>query len=237
MKLGIMQPYFFPYAGYFALIARTDRWVVFDVVQYNARSWMNRNRILHPSEGWQYVGVPVSKAPKGTPIRDIRVQDGKAARSRLLGQLEHYRRHAPHFPAVVGLVDAAFARAGSDRLVDLNVASLAVTCEYLGVPFDRAICSEMGLALGEIDHAGQWALKISAQLGADAYLNPPGGRAIFEPAEWEAAGIELSFVDPPELRYECGPYAWVEHLSMLDVLMWNRPDAVAAVLRGPAHVR
>ena len=48
VKLGIMQPYFFPYLGHFALIAHTDAWVVFDITQYTPKTWMNRNRVLHP---------------------------------------------------------------------------------------------------------------------------------------------------------------------------------------------
>lgn len=231
LALGIMQPYFFPYLGYYALIARTDRWVVFDVVQYNAKSWMNRNRILHPKTGWEYVGVPVLHAPKGTPISEIRVQNRDAALGRLLGQLEHYRRRAPYFPAVVELVRSAFARAPTDRLVDLNVATLAVTCDYLGVTFDWSLCSEMDLDLDDVEHAGQWALRISQQLGAQSYLNPPGGRDIFHPEEWAAAGIALHFLDPPALRYDCTPYSFVEYLSILDVLMWSQPNTVAEALR------
>ena len=49
MRLGIMQPYFFPYLGHFALIANVDAWIVFDVTQYTPRTWINRNRVLHPS--------------------------------------------------------------------------------------------------------------------------------------------------------------------------------------------
>ena len=232
MKLGIMQPYFFPYIGYFTLVARTDRWVVFDVVQYNARSWMNRNRILHPTTGWQYVNVPVEHAPKGTPIREIRVKDKAAALARLTGQLEHYRRRAPHVTAVLELVREAFDRAATDQLVDLNISTLSATCRYLGIPFESSLCSEMNLQLDGVEHAGQWALKISQQLGADTYLNPPGGRAIFKPEEWDAAGIQLGFVDPPPLTYDCKPYGFVEHLSILDVLMWNRPEQVREAMRG-----
>ncbi len=227
-----MQPYFFPYIGYFALIARTDRWVVFDVVQYNARSWMNRNRILHPRTGWQYVVVPVSKAPKGTLIRDVLVQDKAAALERLTGQLEHYRRHAPHFRDVVELVRTAFERAATNRLVDLNIATLTATCEYLDIALNWSRCSDMHLDLEDVEHAGQWALRISEQMGASVYLNPPGGRGIFDPEEWKASGIELGFVDPPAFSYGCKPYDYVEYLSILDVLMWNGPREVAAVLAG-----
>ena len=231
MKLGIMQPYFFPYLGYFELIDRTDRWVVFDVVQYKAKSWMNRNRILHPSHGWQYFSVPVKKGPFGTLIRDIRVRDMDAALSRILGQLNHYKKRAPFFHRMVDLVRESFSAAESDRLVDLNVSSLATTCSYLGVSFDWSLCSEMGLDLDGIKHPGQWALRISSQLGAREYINPPGGRDIFDPAEWAEAGIILRFTDLPTFCYDCPPYEFIEHLSILDVLMWNEPESALAVLR------
>ena len=73
MKLGLMQPYFFPYLGYFDLIYSSDRWIVFDTVQYIRRGWINRNRILHPEEGWQYIIVPRKKHGTQTAIKDVEV--------------------------------------------------------------------------------------------------------------------------------------------------------------------
>jgi len=231
MKLGIMQPYFFPYLGYFELIERTDRWVVFDVVQYNTKSWMSRNRILHPKKGWQYIGVPVCKAPRGTHIRHIRVHNMEFALARILGQLDHYKKHAPHFRRVVELVQAAFNATESDRLLDLNMVSLEATCSYLGIDFNWSPCSEMNLDLGGIEHPGQWALRIASQLGAQEYINPPGGRNLFDHSEWAKAGICLEFNGLPSLRYQCDPYEFIEHLSILDVLMWNEPNRVTATWR------
>lgn len=230
MKLGIMQPYFFPYLGYFELIYRTDFWVVFDVVQYNARSWMNRNRIHHPTEGTQYISAPVRRAGHGTAIRDVRLVDRAAALSRILGQLNHYRRHAPHYDAVVALVRDAFAAAEGDRLVDLNVAGLAAVCRHLDIPFRWSACSDLGVDLSAVEHPGQWALEIADYLGASEYLNPPGGRDLFRPEEWRSRGISLRFTSLPTLRYDCRPYAFVEHLSILDVLMWISPGNVRAYL-------
>jgi hypothetical protein len=65
---------------YFALIERTTRWVVFDTAQYIRRGWVNRNRILHPTRGWQYVTVPLAKMPRETPIREVRISPGFAER-------------------------------------------------------------------------------------------------------------------------------------------------------------
>lgn len=226
MKLGIMQPYFFPYLGYFELIAATDRWVVFDVVQYNPKSWMMRNRILHPSESWQYFGLTIDKSPKGTLIRDIQVKDPEASLSRCLGQLEHYRKRAPHYAAVRELIRDGFAQARSRRLVDINIATLIRSCQFLDIDFHWSLCSEMDLNLENIAHAGQWALRIAEQLGASHYLNPPGGREIFQASEWTAASIGLHFTEIPDFQYAVRGYDFIANLSIIDLLMWNTPGEI-----------
>ena len=73
VRLGIMQPYFFPYLGYFDLINRTDRWIVFDTAQYIRHGWVNRNRILHSDSEWQYILVPLKKHSRKAAIKDIAV--------------------------------------------------------------------------------------------------------------------------------------------------------------------
>jgi hypothetical protein len=225
-----MQPYPFPYIGYFELMARVDRWVAFDVVQYNPRSWMNRNRILHPNAGWQYFCFPVAKAPHGTQLSGIRLADPAEAERKLLAQLQHYRKRAPHFRLVIDLVRDAFSRPDTGTLVGFNLASLIVVAERLGIAFAPERCSQLRLALQGVEHAGQWALHIAAQIGADTYLNPPGGRDLFRTAEWAAAGIELAFTDMNTLRYDCAPYIFQNHLSILDVLMWCSTDDIATYL-------
>lgn len=229
MTLGIMQPYFFPYLGYYDVINQSDAWIVFDVVLYKPKSWMNRNRILHPSEGWQYISVPVAHASTDA-IKDVRVIDKAAAQRRILGQIEHYRaRRAPFFSAVRALIEKAFAAAG-DALADLNVASLAVVCEYIGIPFEPKKLSEMGLSLPKIEDPGDWALEICAALGFDGYVNPPGGRDIFDVGRYARRGISIRFTDLVDFRYSQRAASFVEHLSVLDVLMWNPPESVRAYL-------
>ena len=46
MKIGIMQPYFFPYIGYWQLLNLVDEYVIYDDVNYIKRGWINRNNIL-----------------------------------------------------------------------------------------------------------------------------------------------------------------------------------------------
>lgn len=231
MRLGLMQPYFFPYIGYFELIHRTDRWGVFDIVKYNRKSWMSRNRILHPTSGWQYVTVPVRHAPRETLIRDVCVVSRRETRDRILGQLEHYRRRAPYFRQVCDLVKDGFDRGTSPRLVDLNVDTLSATCARLGIDFTPEYASRLDLPLTRVEHPGRWALEICRELGATDYLNPPGGYGIFRPEEWRESGIGLAFTNLPDLRYTCAPYSFCENLSILDVLMWLRPEDARASWR------
>ena len=76
LRLGIMQPYFFPYAGYFGLMAAVDRWVVFDTPQYIRKGWVSRNRVRSTGrDAWKYIRIPVAKAPRETAICDMRLAD------------------------------------------------------------------------------------------------------------------------------------------------------------------
>lgn len=230
MIAGIMQPYFFPYLGYFALIARADVWMAFDITQYTTKSWMTRNRILHPSEDWQYISVPVSKPTGRQLMSSMQIKDIHACKVRVLGQVEHYKKHAPHYGVVTDLIKKAFDATRSPSLVELNISTLRVVCEYLGIAFAPIIASEKNFSLPTIEHAGQWALEICVALGADTYINPPAGRGIFRCEEFGAKNIHLGFTELIDFVYVTSPYTFVPHLSILDVLMWNSPETIRTAL-------
>ncbi len=77
MRLAVMQPYFFPYLGYFALIKKSDHFVIFDTPQFIRHGWIERNRILKPVEGWQYIKVPLVKHSRETAIKDIVIRNSE----------------------------------------------------------------------------------------------------------------------------------------------------------------
>ncbi len=226
VRLGIMQPYFFPYLAHFALIAKVDHWVVFDVTQYTPKSWLNRNRVLHPSRAWMYVTVAVQGSSQSKLIREVMLNSPEETLASIKGKLGHYRRDAPHYDEVVRLVERTFSERSDDSLVALNVSSLRTVSEYLAINFDYNICSDMGLDFSRVEHPGQWALRIAEQLGAKEYVNPLGGAHLFRPEEFDAIGVRLCFVDLPAMSYDPKPYQFVPSLSVLDVLMWNHPRDV-----------
>jgi hypothetical protein len=235
LRLGIMQPYFFPYLGYFSLIANTDSWVVFDVTQYTPKSWINRNRVLHPERGWMYVTVPLHGSTRNMAIHDARVLSVADSHRSVLGKLSHYRHRAPHFARVCDLVEQTFASTADDSLVHLNVRALESVCSYLDIPFRYRLGSEMNLPAGRVTHAGGWAPLIAESLGADEYLNPIGGMDLFDRDEFAGAGVALAFLETPAFVYPTPGFEFEPGLSILDVLLWNRPDAVLEAI-GTAHI-
>jgi hypothetical protein len=236
LTLGIMQPYFFPYLGHFSLIDAVDEWIVFDITQYTAKSWMTRNRILHPKEGWQYVTVPLSNSSISIKIHEAKVLSLAEAKPNIIGKLSHYKKKAPYFEPVISLVNDAFDLAEDDSLVHLNVRGLAAVCRYLGIPFNFRIASELNLQLPEKLGPGEWALEICGLLGATRYINPASGQNIFDAGKFSERGIDLRFLQSNEFVYKPGTYRYEANLSILDVLMWSSPAAVVEAIRGNAVV-
>jgi len=232
MILGIMQPYFFPYLGYFDLINYADKWVVFDTAQYMRHGWVNRNRILHPARGWQYIGVPVKHHAREAPISQIEIAAAAKWRRRIPGQFAHYKSSAPNFDLVDGLLRDVFSFRW-ESLSRFNIFALRRCCHVLGIEFDYKVFSELSLNLGPIEGPGDWALRICEALGAEEYINPPGGADLFDSAKFAAAGIKLTIQSYAPLVYDCGAFEFIPDLSILDVLLWNTPAHIMAHLNGP----
>jgi hypothetical protein len=229
-RIGIMQPYFFPFMGHFGLIANVSEWIVFDVTQYTQRSWINRNRVLHPKEGWNYISVPLANSSISLKIHEALVLDPAAARKSVLGKVSHYKRSAPYYNAVLCMIEEAFADLTDNSIVRLNARGLSAVCRYLEIPFRFRILSELGLDLPEDPGPGGWAPTVCELLGATSYVNPAGGRALFDPSDFVRRGIELLFAETEPFHYATGPFQFEPALSILDVLMWNAPERVASWL-------
>ncbi|WP_226993139.1 WbqC family protein [Paraglaciecola polaris] len=226
MKLGIMQPYFFPYLGHFALIDAVDKWIVFDVSQYTPKSWMNRNRILHPNTGFNYVTLPLEKSSIKLRTCDVHVRDIDNVKATILGKISHYKKQAPFYWQVVNIIKRTFENAKSNKLVDINVSALDQTCQYLGLTFDWDICSELGLSFPQNMGPGDWAPFISEQLNASVYINPSNGMKLFNTADFEQKNIVLQALSFSPFEYETDSTSFVEDLSILDVMMWSSASTI-----------
>jgi hypothetical protein len=229
MKIAIMQPYFFPYIGQFQLIQAADRFILCDDVQYIRHGWINRNRILKPGEGYQYIIVPVSKHPGGTPIKDVTVANGHDWKKTILRQVEHYRKAAPYYTTVQKILSDCLAPEETS-IARLNGHCLKAVCDYIGIPFTLEISSELKLDYSNVNSTEEWALRICEQLGASAYYNPPGGMELYKKERFSKSNMGLNFVKPHLKQYDQHRRDFIPGLSIIDIMMFNAPAEIRAML-------
>lgn len=231
MRLGIMQPYFFPYLGYFSLIKHTDKWIVFDTVQYIEHGWMNRNRIIHPTKPEDmYITVPLQKHIRDIKINEVRVNSHEDYKEKILAQIwSSYKKRGKYFHPVYRLVEDVLSY-DTEYLSDLNVYGMSRVMEYLNIPFNYEVFSQMSIEIEEVHNAGEWALNISKALNADIYINPPGGVSLFDPQKFKRAGIQLEFLKAHLQPYEQKKKQFIEGLSIIDVMMFNSPEKINEML-------
>ena len=110
MKLGIMQPYFFPYLGYFSLIQACDKFIIFDTPQFIRRGWIERNQILNVKSEKLFVKVPLLKSSLGTPINEISINNDQDWENKIYAQLVPYKKKAPFYKEVIELLENTFAK-------------------------------------------------------------------------------------------------------------------------------
>ena len=231
MRLGMMQPYFFPYLGYFALIAATDRWVVFDAAQYIRRGWVNRNRVLTTgANGWKYIRIPTADGPRTQRICDMKIAGSHEWREHVVRHLDCYRkRRAPFCDETTQFV-ADVLRSCRGSLCDVITECLIETCRHVGLKLHYDMYSELQLKEVNVSSPGDWALETSKHFDAEVYINPPGGRQLFDVAAFSAAGVSLQFLTHRLPAYEQRQSEFLSGLSVIDVLMWNGRERTRSLI-------
>lgn len=229
MKIAIMQPYLFPYIGYFSLIRNTDYFVFFDTPQYIRKGWINRNRLLGTGGKDIYFTVPVEKCPRETPIKDVKISYNENWKEKWMGQLTIYKKRAPYYPKVMQLIQDVL-NCETQYISEMAINSVAKTCQYLGMEFNYDIYSQMDLPGFDVESPDEWALGITRALEYDTYVNPPGGKAFFDANKYKEANIELEFLTQELLEYNQRVREFVPGLSILDVMMFCTPKEIGDMM-------
>lgn len=229
MRLGIMQPYFFPYIGYISLIKNVDEFILLDDVQFIRHGWIERNRILKPIEGWQYIRVPLNNHSRETKIKEIQIDNNQDWKEKIIAQLTHYKKNSPFFSDVMCFIDKLFV-SDFDDIVSLNEASLKAVCNYLNIDTPIKIFSKLKIELDPINAPDEWALNICKALKADDYWNPAGGISLFYSGKYEANQVGLHFLSCRLQEYDQKRTIFEPGLSILDVMMFNNPEKINQML-------
>jgi hypothetical protein len=228
MKLAIMQPYFLPYIGYFQLMAAVDKFVVLDDVNYIVRGWVNRNRIA-TEQGARWLTLPVANASQNRLIRELDIAPDTGWKQSLTGLVGQSYRGASQAATVVPQF-TRWVEGAHGNLSAFVTGVLREVKDMLGIGAEVVASSSIYPKNGMA--GASRIVDICRRENATTYINPTGGRELYDPAQFAAAGVELKFIElalqPGQLRHggDEGPV-----LSILDLLMHNEIGALRRAAR------
>ena len=229
MKLGVMQPYIFPYIGYFQLINAVDRFVVYDDVTFIKQGWINRNRILLNGAAHIFT-VPLKNASSFVTIEKTEINKAlyDPWRNKFMKTLGQAYSKAPHYSMASALIDNVLT-AGHDTINSLAADSIMQTCNYIGIK-----TSFIGTAAHYANNdlkAQERIIDICRKEEAQTYINAAGGRELYSKADFEKAGLTLKFIKTHSITYPQSGNDFVPWLSIIDVMMFNTPDRILGFLK------
>lgn len=230
MNVAIMQPYFFPYIGYFSLIQSCDKFIIFDTPQFMRKGWIERNRILKLSGGSSYIKVPLVKSPLNTSIVDMEINNDIDWKNKIFAQLEIYKKISPYYTQTLSLVNQCL-EGEYTKISKLNENIIRKISAYLGITTDITVYSEQSDIINNVNSPDEWALEICKKIGADTYINAPGGKSFFDKQKYIDAGINLLFINPELKEYKQGVNSFEPGLSIIDILMFNSKETVMSFIK------
>ena len=225
-KIAVMQPYLFPYIGYFQLIHSVDKFIYLDDVTYIKRGWINRNKILiqnHPA----YFTIPCKKISQNKHINETEHDLNDSKRQKLLKKLTLAYKNAPYFHDVIEIFEQVIT-SDHTKIGELAKLSIGQICSYLGL---KTLLIKSSTLYGNNNLYGEdRIIDFCIKEKAHTYINPMGGQKLYNSQVFDRHGINLNFMMPESLPYKQFNNDFVPWLSILDVLMFNDPHTVRATL-------
>lgn len=227
MKIGIMQPYFFPYIGYWQLINAVDKFIIYDNIQFTKRGWIRRNRILMNGED-KMISLPIKKDSDYLDVNKRYLSDTfNKDKSKIINQIKTAYSKAPEFDEVFPLIESAI-NCGEDNLFDFIYSTVKTILDYLEMDTEIIVSSEI-----EMDHTlmnRDRVIEICKKLEADQYINPIGGTELYDKEDFKSQGITLNFIKTNPIEYKQFDNSFIPNLSIIDVLMFNSKEKVKEML-------
>jgi len=224
MTIGIMQPYFMPYIGYFQLMGAVDKYIVYDDVNYIKGGWVARNNLIIGGKK-QMFHIELSGASPNKYFNEIYIRDDFR---KLRKTLQMNYSKTPYYNQAMELMEVVFSYEDK-RLSHFIANSFMQILSYLSIDTELIMSSEL---LKDNSLKGKdKVIDICRNLGGDTYYNAIGGQELYSKEEFQKHGIELCFVKPQEVPYPQTVTPFVPWLSMIDVLMNNSAEDIKRLLK------
>ncbi len=226
MKVGIMQPYFFPYIGYWQLMNAVDVFVVYDDVNYIKSGWINRNRILINNES-SYFNLPILGSSSNKLINNINVNYNIVLMKKLLNKIRYSYSKAPYFKDIYSLIENIIYK-DSKNIADYLMHSFKIISNYLDIDTKLILSSDIEK---DNDLKGQdKIIQICKIIKADEYYNSIGGISLYNKNIFKNNNIKLSFIKTNDIVYKQFDNEFEPNLSIVDVMMFNSVDDIKSML-------
>lgn len=248
MKLAIMQPYFFPYIGYFQAINAVDLYILYDNINFIKKSWINRNRHLLINHNLCYFYVSLKEKSSFKKIHEIELIDNDKWKKQMLKGIFFNYKKAKYFNDIFPLIEYVI-NYQTNKLSELNFQSIKCVCDYLNIKTELIVDNvkyydiEKKLTAKNIDEKDfpdlkliNWQHKVVRILEicrierANIYINAIGGIELYSKDEFLKNGIDLKFIKTKKIEYKQFDNDFVPDLSIIDVMMFNSPEEIREIL-------
>ena len=226
MRIGIMQPYIFPYIGYFQLINAVDKFILYDDVNFINKGWINRNRMLNNGKDSLF-SIPLKEASQNKLINEIEVNWDSAWKSKFLKTLEQCYKKAPFYQETLLIIQQTL-NVDDEPISKIVEHNLRLICKYLDIKTE--IVSSSAIYQNSHLKAQERILAICLQEKATQYINPIGGLELYDKDFFEAQNIQLNFIKSKLIQYPQFKNEFVPWLSMIDVLMFNSKEEIISFI-------
>jgi hypothetical protein len=224
MKIAIMQPYLFPYFGYYQLINAVDKFIVYDDVNFIKQGWINRNNILVNGKSYLFT-VPLKNQSSFNKINATKVNEKVYFLwvNKFLKTVEQNYSKAPFYNEVLSLLNNIF-QIEDEHISSIALKSLKLVSEYIGINtvFEDSTVIYSNQNLSSQDRV----LDICIKENANYYLNPIGGVDLYSKKDFLDNGIVLNFIKSKKLEYRQFNQEFVPNLSIIDILMFNNISSI-----------
>lgn len=222
-----MQPYIFPYIGYFQLINAVDKFVFYDDVNFIKRGWINRNQLLVTDNPFLF-SIPLKEASQNKLINQVQIEYDVKWIRKLYLTIENNYKKAPFFDGVYNLIQQVF-EANHITIADLCIDSIKQVVNYLELEVVFEKSSEKYQETKGLEKAER-IIKICQINQAKTYINPIGGKELYQKETFKENGIDLNFIESQLTSYPQFNNNFVPGLSIIDVLMFNNQKDVKEML-------
>jgi hypothetical protein len=227
MTIAIMQPYIFPYIGYFQLINAVDKFIIYDDVNFINKGWINRNNILVGGKPHMFT-IPLKDASQNKLINEVQMLQPDNWRKKFLKTVQQSYQKAPNYQKVFILIEE-IVNFEPETISEFTLHALEQTCSYMGITTEIVPSSQIynNTHLKGPDRI----LDICKKENASHYINPVGGMELYDKNRFENEGIQLNFLKSVHSPYSQFQNAFVPWLSVIDILMFNDAEKVTTLLK------